>query len=338
VGVARARFFDGRTSRPHAVEVRAVAGELAIEGDNVSLRLPLAAVRVGEPLERAPRLLALPGGARCEIEPGPALDLLLGVLGHREGRLSRWQRRWTIAAVSAVVTLAVLLAGYRFGLPWAADTAARALPEESARLFGAHVLATLDGAVFDETRLDAGRRERLAGRLAALRAPGGELPEHSLHFRHAPSLGANAFALPGGEIVLTDALVELAASEDELLGVVAHELGHLRERHALRRLIQSSAVGFVVAMWLGDVTALGTGLPAAVLEAKYSRDFEREADAFAAEVLRANGLDTRPLADLLDRLEASQGGEGGAVLGYLASHPASAKRRRALAVPMRPPD
>jgi predicted Zn-dependent protease len=330
--VVRARFFDGRTSRPHAVEVRPVAGELTIEGDGVSLRLPVAAVRVGEPLGRAPRVLALPDGARCEVEPGPALDLLLDVLGHREGRVSRWQRRWGLALASAGVTLVLLAGGYRFGLPWAAERAARALPEETARVLGTHALATLDGTVFDETQLDAGRRERLAARLAALRPPDGELPAHALHFRRSASVGANAFALPGGEIVVTDALVELAASDDEVLGVLAHELGHLHGRHALRALIQASAVGLVVAMWVGDVSAIGTGLPAAVLEAKYSRDFEREADAFAADVLRANGLDTRPLADLLDRLEASHGeGEGDAASGYLASHPASAERRRALA-------
>lgn len=332
--MVRARFFDGRTSRPHAVRVRPVAGELAIEGDGVSLRLPAADIRVGEPLASAPRVLTLPGGSRCEIEPGPDLDLLLDVLGHREGRVSRWQRRWSLALASAGVALALLAAGYRIGLPWAAEAAARALPAETARLLGARALETFDATVFDASELDPERRARLAARLAALRAPDGGLPPHALHFRRAPSVGANAFALPGGEIVVTDALVELAVGDDELLGVLAHELGHLRERHAVRRLIQASVVGLVVALWLGDVSAIGTGLPAAMLEAKYSRDFEREADAFAAEVLRANGLDTRPLADLLDRLEASHGGgKGDASSGYLASHPASEERRRALAGP-----
>jgi Zn-dependent protease with chaperone function len=114
--------------------------------------------------------------------------------------------------------------------------------------------------------------------------------------------------------------------------VLAHELGHLRERHALRGLLQASAVGALVAVWVGDVGSVATALPAFVLEARYSRDFEREADAYAAAVLGANGLGTRPLADLLARLEASQGGPRprGGLVAYLSSHPATAERIRAL--------
>jgi Zn-dependent protease with chaperone function len=329
--VVRARFFDGRTSRARDVVLRPHGDELAIEGEGVALRISLDRVEVAEPLEHAPRLLALPGGARCEIEPGPSLDLLLDVLGHREGRVSRWQRRWSLAVASALAVLALLAGGYRFGLPWIAERAAIALPEEAVRMLGAHTLEALDELVFEETALPPQRRSALAARLEALHVAEGVMPAYTLHFRAGGRIGANAFALPGGEIVVTDELVALARSDEEVLGVLAHELGHLHERHALRSLIQSSVVGVFVAFWLGDVTPLGTGLPTAVLEAKYSRDFEREADTYAAAVLRASGLQTRPFADLLARLEASRGTEAGALDAYLASHPATAERIRSLA-------
>jgi Zn-dependent protease with chaperone function len=198
---------------------------------------------------------------------------------------------------------------------------------------GAHALEALDRAVFEETRLPPERRRALAERFAALLPPGGEAPRYALHFRASEPVGANAFALPSGEVVVTDALVALAESEEELLGVLAHELGHLHGRHSLRGLIQGSIVGILVGLWLGDVSAFATGLPAFVLQAKYSRDFEREADAYAAALLRANGLGTRPLADLLARLAASHGeGDAGASLAaYLSSHPATEERIRALA-------
>jgi predicted Zn-dependent protease len=114
--------------------------------------------------------------------------------------------------------------------------------------------------------------------------------------------------------------------------VLAHELGHVHERHALRGVIQSSVVGVLVAVWLGDVSSLATALPAAVLDARYSRDFEREADAYAAELLRANGADALAFAEFLARLEVAHGGGGPApaLLAYLASHPATAERIRRL--------
>jgi Zn-dependent protease with chaperone function len=330
--VVRARFYDGRTSQAREVVLSRQAGELAVEGEGLRLHVPLGEVRVSEPLAHAPRVLALPDGGRCEVEPGPALELLLELLGHREGRVSRWQRRSTLALASAAATLLLLAGGYRWGLPWLAESVAQGLPEAWVRLLGAHTLEALDGTVFAASGLDAERRERLAARVAALRGPAGELPAHSLHFRDAGPLGANAFALPGGEIVVTDGLVALAASDEEVLGVVAHELGHVQERHALRGTIQGSVVGMLVAVWLGDVGSFATALPAFVLEARYSRDFEREADAFAARLLAANGMDTRPLADLLARLEARTGGRSNpsGLAAYLSSHPATAERLRAL--------
>ena len=329
--MVRARFFDGRTSQAREVRLSRQAAELSLEGEGVALRVALDAVEISEPLARAGRVLVLPGGARCEVPPGPELDLLLELLGHREGRVSRWQVSLRTALASAALTLALLAAGYRWGLPWLAESVAQALPEEWVQALGSHTLEALDAAAFEQSELDPALRDRLASRLAALRAPGEALPGHTLHFR-AAALGANAFALPGGEIVVTDALVRLAESDDEVIGVLAHELGHLRERHALRGLIQASLVGMLVAAWVGDVGTFASALPAFVLEARYSRDFEREADDYAARVLAANGLGTRPLAALLARLEASHGGPQprGGIARYLSSHPATAERIRAL--------
>jgi Zn-dependent protease with chaperone function len=330
--MVRARFFDGRTSRAREVVLRPQGSLLVVEGEGVLLQVAPQEVRVGEALARAGRTLALPDGATCEVEPGPDLDLLLELLGHREGSVSRWQRSLRISLVCAAATLALLASAYRWGLPWLSERVARALPEEWVQQLGAHALDALDETAFEATELPGETRERIAARLAALRAPWGELPAYSLHFRSGGSLGANAFALPSGEIVVTDALVELSLRDEEILGVLAHELGHLHERHALRGLIQSSVVGALVAVWVGDVSSIATALPAAVLDAKYSRDFEREADAYAQALLRANGEDTRPLAEFLARLEAAHGGPGTSptLLAYLASHPATAERIRAL--------
>jgi Zn-dependent protease with chaperone function len=246
--------------------------------------------------------------------------------------VSRWQRRTVLAVASAIATLALLAVGYRFGLPRLAESVAKGLPESWVQALGGHTLDALDETVFEPTALDPAWREALTARLEALRPPDGEVPAHTLHFRGG-AMGANAFALPGGEIVVTDALVELSHSDEEVLGVLAHELGHLRERHALRGLIQASVVGMLIAVWLGDVGSVATALPAFVLEAKYSRDFEREADHYAVTLFAANGMDARPLADLLQRLESSR--DGGApdphgLSAYLASHPATAERIRAL--------
>ena len=78
----------------------------------------------------------------------------------------------------------------------------------------------------------------------------------------------------------------------------------------------------------GDISAVAAAAPAALLEAKYSRDLEREADAFAADTLQTNGIETAHLAAILLRMEEQAGSSGG--LGYLSTHPATSERLEAL--------
>jgi Zn-dependent protease with chaperone function len=88
---------------------------------------------------------------------------------------------------------------------------------------------------------------------------------------------------------------------------------------------------------VGDVSSIAAGLPTLLLQARYSRDHEREADAYAANMLKENGIPPKRLADMLERLEKSHAPEGapqtrdeGGSGDYLASHPATRERIKAL--------
>jgi predicted Zn-dependent protease len=140
--------------------------------------------------------------------------------------------------------------------------------------------------------------------------------------------------------VVTDRLVEIAKSDNELVGVMAHEIGHLTRRHALRHLLQNSATALLVAGLTGDltsVTALSATLPAALINAKYSRDFEIEADDAAVAELKASGIPAQVYADILTRLQRDhqQGNSRQSSVGeYLQDHPLMEERvRRVLARP-----
>jgi len=124
-----------------------------------------------------------------------------------------------------------------------------------------------------------------------------------------------------------------------ILAVLAHEAGHVHKRHGLRQIIQSTIMGGLVTWYIGDVSALGAAAPTALLQAKYSRDLEREADAYAADVLKLNGMPASLLADALEALERTHGGRGDAgehgrgdagPLDYLSSHPATTERMKTL--------
>ncbi len=111
-------------------------------------------------------------------------------------------------------------------------------------------------------------------------------------------------------MVLLDQLVTLAANDDEIYGVLAHELGHVHYHHGMRMLLQSSAVALLLTAWVGDVSTLLASLPAGLLQARYSRDFEAQADDYAAATLLANGIPPSRLADLLERMAAQRDSSG----------------------------
>ena len=104
-------------------------------------------------------------------------------------------------------------------------------------------------------------------------------------------------------MVVTDGLVELAKNNDEIVAVLAHELGHVKQRHAFRQSIQGTLAGLVLAAVTGDVSSLGSGLPAALLQMRYSRQHELEADAFALGALQHSCIRPRAFADILFRLQ-----------------------------------
>lgn len=329
-------YFDGRTSARR--EVTLVLDDFNIvhvEGTGIDRFEPAAAIRVSEPLGGAPRLVTFADGAYCELPAQAGLDRFIAALGHSDSHVVRAQSRWTWAMASAVLLLIVILAGYRYGLPWAAEKIAERIPPSMVATLSDQTLAFLDKAVFEPSKLPEERRNHIADRFRRLTPPGGLPVPHAVLFRASPDIGANALALPSGTIIVTDELVKLTTDDDEILAVLTHELGHVHERHGLRLLIEGSVVGFLLTWYIGDVSSLAASVPAALLQAKFSREHESAADAYGARMLEGNGLSPALLASTLEKLEASHGSPGAAaerdsVNDYLSSHPATRERIEAL--------
>ncbi len=106
---------------------------------------------------------------------------------------------------------------------------------------------------------------------------------------------------------MTDELVTLADrspnADAQIIGVLTHELGHVYHQHALRNFVQGSIVAAVVTWYLGDVSSLLAAAPIALLNTRYTRDFEREADRYAADTMLKNGMSPAHLADMLESMQ-----------------------------------
>ncbi|WP_295997599.1 M48 family metallopeptidase [Rugamonas sp.] len=337
-------YFDGKTSRRHAVRLRVRGGDAVVtsadvdadggrdaDGGAIERRCPLAQLRVSERSVHAARKVSFPDGAFLEIADRAAFAALLAATGHADSWVVRQQQSWRGALTAAAATVAALVLGYLFLLPPAAALLARALPLAVERKFGDGMLDILDRHVFAPSALPAARQRQLIADFGRLLPPVPHPPPYHIVFRKS-RIGPNAFSLPSGDIVMTDEMVALMPDDAALMGILAHELGHLHERHLMRRIIQSSAVAASATLLFGDVSSAIAALPPLLLDLKYSRDIEREADDYAIAMLLKNGIAPEHLAQVFVRLDRF----AGAAPAYLSSHPSSPERIARIRAAARP--
>lgn len=323
-----------------AVDVRVHLGDdggLRIEGPGLETMEVAVGCRLSEPLGRMARHFSLPGGARLEMADTAALAAWEKRVSRSSGMHlvhlleSRW--RWVAAAV--LFLLAFMAAGYLWGLPFAARHVALNLPAEVANVATAQARGIIVKMLrFEDSKLPADRREALTREfreMAAVIDPGSGY-NYRLEFFDAAM--PNAFALPDGLVCVTDGLVGMAANDAEIHGVLAHEIIHVREQHGMRSVLQSSAVFLIWTLMTGDVSTvagMGSALPAMLAESGYSRGFEQEADDGAADYMIQAGYGTKPLADLLLRMDPEDG--SGSLNGAeeaISTHPLTYKRVKRL--------
>jgi predicted Zn-dependent protease len=328
----RADYYDGKTSARHPVSLLIGTGKLKVIGEQVNEVFDLRRVRRSLRIANTPRWLYLPGGGACVTEDNDAVDRITRTRRY-DRVLQTWESRPVLAAIAVALVAASTWLLIDRALPVAADEIARRIPREAEKVLGESTLQGMDRFLLHPSKLPAARQEALRTKFAALAQRAGDSTPYRLEFRESP-IGANAFALPSGVIVMLDGLVKLARRDDEILGVLAHELGHVHHRHTMRRLLESSATALLIAGLTGDIastTSLAAAAPTLLIQTKYSRDDERQADAYAVEMLQKAQVNPRYLATMLGRLENRSGRHRPGLPDFLSTHPAT-EERKALAM------
>jgi len=326
------QYFDGRQPVGSAATLVFTGQEARLIGEQLTQRFLAREVRVSPRVGRADRFVALPNGGQFLCADHPLLDRLPHD-SQGEGLVAWLEARVAVAIAAIAVVAALLLGGYFFGLPAAAERVVHHIPLDTERALGEQVLTWLDSNKwFAPTRIDEKTQFFIQKDFEELYQNLPMAAHYRLAFRHAPIIGANAFALPGGTIVITDAMVDAAKSLDEVAAVLAHEIGHVERRHIMRHLLQDSAVAVIVATVTADAASLSVavaGLPTLLAQAKYSRDFESEADDFAFALLKQHDRSPEDFAAFMERLAgekedaANTKGKG---LDFLSTHPVTAER------------
>jgi Zn-dependent protease with chaperone function len=326
-----ASFNDGATAARRAVVVELAPDGLRIlerEGGEIA-RWPYDALRhrdevfAGGPLQ----IKAAGGEARLMLDDGALLATLVErapQLAVAHGGIGRRAVKW---AGLSLLAMAVLAGALWVVLPRVAHLVAAVIPVSWERALGDQVFEQI-GDVFahlegeEEVKICTGnpaaRRvlDKLSGRLAA--AAGSP---YDFRIAVFDLKTPNAFALPGGQIVVLRGLLDFAESPDELSGVLAHEMGHVIHRHGTERIVHALGLTFFFGVMLGDLGSGSIGLLGETLVSNaFSREAETEADRSALETLGRAELAPGGLIAFFERLKQVHG-DVPALLAVLSTHP-----------------
>ncbi len=328
-----AKYYDGQTSKINQVLVRYDNQNISIFGKNLrqDIIVPLSDCKLTPALGRTNRSLLLPSGAKCETDNLTAIYQLEDQKGGNSAYkiIHTFEQKWKLAigCMAGLILTIFLFATY--GIPTIAEIVSLKIPINVMNKLSDDALILLDKQILEPTKVDIRKREKLKADIRVLQNEINSGREYNLKFRGGKNVGANAFALPSGTIIITDELLDMIEEENELTGIILHEIGHIENRHGIRSVLQNTGVFFLISALAGDmvsITSVAGSFPTLLVESGYSRKFEKEADEFSAKYFISKRWSTKPFQNILKRITKEN--EHGVEM--VATHPGTEDRIKLL--------
>lgn len=338
-----AYYLDGHTATRHRVTLATTPATLHIVmPDGSTKQWPYAEIRQtqgthqGEPVrlefgpEPAEAIVCSTAALLKDIhEAAPSLARHFHNPNRRHARIG-----WTLCATIGVALMVVGL--YRWGIPSAAAAVTPYVPVAWEKSLGQQVVAHL--APEAQQCRDPERLKKLDQIVQTLVATRPTSPYRiTLSVVDAPTV--NAFAAPGGQVVLLRGLLERTASPEQLAGVLAHELQHVYQRHTTTAILEQVTTTFLLTAVSSDMSGgLAWGLEGAhtMGSLHYSRTHETEADIEGLRMIQAAHLDPAAMIAFYETMENGAQDHAGPP-DFLSTHPDMGERLATLITLAGPP-
>ncbi len=260
------------------------------------------------------------GGSVLSIQSEDAVHTLEANHQLRRGFLGRLSHNNQLVVATTTFVIAVVLF-LTVGLDLLASVTARLIPFELEKKLGDSVVeGMIAGKTVSTDSTTIRVLEKCASVVQEFDASGGKA-QYRITLVEDSSI-RNAFALPGGQIIVYRGILDLMHNESELFGLLGHEVGHVVERHGVKRIARSAALGLITSLLLGDANGISAILISngqQLVNLSYDRDEELEADMFGLRAVQRAGIDARGIVTLFTSLKDAEGSEGW--LAFLSTHP-----------------
>lgn len=309
------------------------------ETEQVLARAPIGKIEISQRVGGIARELKFPDQSLFTSFDNDGIDRLLEKTGHRStiffAKLERFRPRLFAFVLLAIVCIYGL---YKLTIPVFINVAVYATPDQIPLALGKSTLETLNRTILSSSEISEQRQNEVSAIFTRLTQVADKNPDRfHLYFKKASEkFGPNAFALPDGSVVITDALITFARNDDAMIaGVLAHEIGHVEYKHSLRQIYYAAGLSTFIMFVTGDIGEFLENILAqgsVLLSLSYTRASEAEADSFGVRLMAKAGYDPQGLIRFFEKLakdyHASQGEENEPSI--FDTHPADKERIAAI--------
>ena len=287
-----------------------------------------SSIQVSDRIGDSTRFLTLPNDELFETDNNDAIDRLLARYGSSVKR-SNSEFKYFFYVATLLLVLLSCWSFIHYAIPATSYKVAMMAPVDMLIEEGQAAFKRLDENHFSSSEIDAKRQAEIIEKFNELLPEGHQQYAYKLHFRASEDIGANAFALPSGDVVITDALINLAQNDDEIISILLHEIAHVELRHTVQSVVQTSTLLLGVVVLTGDVTSLSTvlfAIPALLLDSGYSRRMEEQADAYSLDHMMLLNIDPIHFANIMLKISDSHKKIAESESSYWSSHPPTNER------------
>lgn len=277
---------------------------LSFEGEVETIWVNIDDVKISSKLGNTPREITFPDGELFSYQDTPLSENWLMTHG-TDSKLDKLERNKSFVVLGLFLIPLITYGLFKFAIPSFAIHFASWVPESIIEMSSQRTLTALDKLLLEPSELDKKKQENLIKQwhkdVEVLLGV-----DHRYHFlfRDSVKLGANAFALPDGTIVVTDDLVHMMNEhQDALFSIILHEIGHVEQEHSMRFIAETMATSVLVNFMFGDVSGIVdffVGASATMLNNQFSQKHEWEADNFAIDTLKQNNLNPESFATAME--------------------------------------
>tara|TARA_Y100000768_G_C23990205_1_gene691957 strand:+ start:3587 stop:4687 length:1101 start_codon:yes stop_codon:yes gene_type:complete len=320
-----ASLYDGKSALEQEVTLSTQGSTLFIENKEINLCFKVKDLLCEAPFSKSPLIIDLPNGSRIECHKYDQ-ELLNHIL-KRESHLLFWLERNKLAITFTFICTIIFAVFFVQKIePQLAHSIAQAVDQKVLNRFDDRILSIIDSQYVKKSKLPTEVQFQLREKILEY----AHREDIRVLFREGSQIGANAFALGGRTIIITDELIQKLNNEKLVLSIAFHELGHLKHRHFFERTVSAILYNFLFVFALNDLTGFTESLAQAgmgLIFLKNSRAHESEADEYSFHLLFKAGFSPVCFAtgmQLLAGKGLNQSSQNGS--DFFSTHPSTQKR------------